>query len=495
MFVISLIKSYQDDNQLQNKQHVQRINWRKWNEVAKLLLTFHLFILSSLLLESSFGWNENMYPLVLTKRKCRGRCLLANHNSVSISDSLLTIQVLRGGSGAPTTSSSSAIATSATATAISKISSSISSWNNLILSSTSGIPSPSSSSISYKVSKCALQGARPYMEDECFIAHDGKLCAVFDGHGGSAVSRYVRSNFYANFQSALSEHMQKFTNPSVKQPEEGRILTENEVTDANTTTIHLIDADPSLDIHETEKQQQLTESSHPRNTPINNNKVPSIDSCIHALRTAFRNINHEVQRVSHWSFKGTTAVAILIHEDHNRNGQRSIISVNIGDSRAVLSRNSIAIDLTTDHKPNDPNEKQRIEHLGGEVQWCGLVDAHGNPVLDTGVYRINGNLAVSRAIGDRSEYPFITAEPDMKLFPILSEYDEFIVIASDGLYDVMSSQDVVSFLHKCLADLGGRSTDQDVLAKVLAEEAILRGSLDNVTVIIIWLKKVDRQTS
>jgi serine/threonine protein phosphatase PrpC len=70
----------------------------------------------------------------------------------------------------------------------------------------------------------------------------------------------------------------------------------------------------------------------------------------------------------------------------------------------------------------------------------------GKPVPNAGIYRVNGNLALSRAIGDRSERPAVTSKPDVSTYRI-EEGDEFIVLGSDGLWDVMSSQEVVTFVH------------------------------------------------
>eukprot|EP00956_Cyclotella_meneghiniana_P024927 scaffold50956_cov73-Cyclotella_meneghiniana.AAC.5 len=144
---------------------------------------------------------------------------------------------------------------------------------------------------------------------------------------------------------------------------------------------------------------------------------------------------------------GSTACAVVIHEN-TTTGKRSIISANLGDSRAILSRNGTAIDLTEDHKPNNKLEKERIEALGGSVDWCGELDNHGEPVVDTGVYRINGNLALSRAIGDRSERPFISSTPDICYNVVDEDFDTFVLLATDGLFDVMTSQEVISLIHE-----------------------------------------------
>ncbi|EEC47961.1 predicted protein [Phaeodactylum tricornutum CCAP 1055/1] len=164
--------------------------------------------------------------------------------------------------------------------------------------------------------------------------------------------------------------------------------------------------------------------------------------------------------------------------------KRTIIAANIGDSRAILSRNETAIELTRDHKPSDPIELDRIHSLGGRVIWHGHVDTHGDPIPGTGVYRVNGNLALSRAIGDRSERPAVTADPDVSILPI-DEADDFLVLATDGLWDVMTSSDVVAFIHALIEQ--GEDIDRDPIAAMVVEEAIRRGSYDNITVLIVWL--------
>lgn len=334
----------------------------------------------------------------------------------------------------------------------------------------------------YRVETYALQGERPYMEDECFVSHDGRLCAIFDGHGGSDVSRFSRSNIFAFFQTALTEYYYRKSCNGKRQ----RKVWEGKNPDRNTTNT-------KATYYTTPLKETEVDASSPISSPIHlrNNVVPStIDACNYALRTALHKLDHEILRVPQWRFQGTTAVAILIHEQ-GEEPKRHVISANIGDSRAVLSRRGIAIDLSIDHKPNDPNEKHRINKLGGQVDWYGMVDGNtGEPLLDTGVFRINGNLAVSRSLGDKSERPFVSSEPDIKVFPILNDLDEFIVLASDGIFDVMSSQEVVSFLHRHHAINRSSSIlpQHNILAKTLAEEAIRRGSLDNVSVIIVWLK-------
>jgi serine/threonine protein phosphatase PrpC len=121
------------------------------------------------------------------------------------------------------------------------------------------------------------------------------------------------------------------------------------------------------------------------------------DDVTHAFVKSLSKADEDVVKVRSWNRIGSTAclLSILPKED----GGRSFLTANIGDSRAVLARDGKSIDLTVDHKPESPSEKCRIEKAGGTVEWVGMRTATGQPILHSGVYRVNGNLALSRAIG------------------------------------------------------------------------------------------------
>jgi serine/threonine protein phosphatase PrpC len=298
-------------------------------------------------------------------------------------------------------------------------------------------------------SVASVCGKRYSMEDAFCTAHD--FCAVFDGHSGDDVSNVLRVSLYDRVQEALPAVMAEM---AVAQKD---IL-----------------------------------------------RVPTVEDYESALRRALEMVDREVERSSYLRKQGSTVVAAWVHEtkpddspsskdvsgtdgiDANKTcpppPRRTLIVANIGDSRAVLSRNELAFVLTRDHRPNDPIERKRIEAAGGNVKWDGLEDKKGNPIPGQGAYRVNQGLSLARAIGDWSERPLITSEPDISVFPLQDETDDFIVLATDGLWDVMSSSDVVSFIH-ALID----SEEGDSIAAMLAKEALRRGSSDNITVIIVWL--------
>lgn len=119
---------------------------------------------------------------------------------------------------------------------------------------------------------------------------------------------------------------------------------------------------------------------------------------------------------------------------------------NAGDSRGVLARGNEAVALSEDHKPAHETERSRIIAAGGFLSEIG------------GVCRVNGNLNLSRAIGDLrykcnaalpAKEQIITAEPDIRTFT-LTPKDKFFVLACDGVWDVMSNQDVVDFVSQRL---------------------------------------------
>lgn len=133
------------------------------------------------------------------------------------------------------------------------------------------------------------------------------------------------------------------------------------------------------------------------------------------------------------SDSGCTAVVAVMQG-------KELFVANAGDSRCVVCRNGKAIDMSVDHKPEDELERTRIERAGGRV---------------TEDNRVNGGLNLSRALGDHvykknADLPLreqmITPLPDVKSLTLTDE-DEFMVLACDGIWNVMTSQDVCVFVR------------------------------------------------
>lgn len=189
----------------------------------------------------------------------------------------------------------------------------------------------------------ATSGRRGAMEDENVISttDDASIAAVFDGHGGGEVSSTLKRNFMKYL--------------------------------ANQEGIKSGGSDQTL---------------------------------ANAVLRALKSIDADVSKVPELSRQGSTAAVLLVNTyralqtDGANTNHPSLIAVNVGDSRIVLCRAGRAVDLSIDHKPNTTSERARIEGVGGLVVWTGLSDPEsGEHLIGTGVYRVNGVLALSRAIG------------------------------------------------------------------------------------------------
>ncbi|XP_030581993.1 protein phosphatase 1G isoform X2 [Archocentrus centrarchus] len=178
------------------------------------------------------------------------------------------------------------------------------------------------------------------------------------------------------------------------------------------------------------------------------------------------------------SDSGTTAVVALIRG-------KQLIVANAGDSRCVVSERGKAVDMSYDHKPEDEVELARIKNAGGKVTMDG---------------RVNGGLNLSRAIGDHfykrnkslpPEEQMISAMPDVKVLTLNEEHD-FMVIACDGIWNVLSSQEVVDFISERIKpDQSGKarplsSIVEELLDHCLAPDTSGDGTgCDNMTCVII----------
>ena len=165
--------------------------------------------------------------------------------------------------------------------------------------------------------------------------------------------------------------------------------------------------------------------------------------------------NRVCQLKDHPVHAGCTAVVTL------RVGNR-LFTANCGDSRAVLCRAGKALPLSFDHKPNDQIEMNRIVGAGGFI-----TEAQGH-------FRINGNLNLSRSLGDLKykQNPqksfaeqIITAHPDITEH-VLSPQDEFMILACDGVWDVLSNDEAVAFVRERL--------QRNISAKLICEQVFDR---------------------
>ena len=260
----------------------------------------------------------------------------------------------------------------------------------------------------------SLQGKRDSNEDKHvhFMNLNGKdkkmnkvnFIGVFDGHGGKLVSKYLKNNLPKYFINKFKNEIYQHNKKAVKYFEGAFDLLQKNI-----------------------------EKQHPRAS----------------------------------KYCGSTALCGIQYLD--RANRSNLWMLNTGDSRAIMCNgHELAVQLTKDHKPNSPDERQRIEQLGGKVRFDG-VD-----------WRVK-DLSLSRAFGDCESRPFITHMPQIYKYKIRKK-DNFVIFACDGLWDAVSNQDAVDFVLNLK-----KKNYKGNYAKKLSEYAIKQGSYDNVTSVIMFL--------
>eukprot|EP00249_Psilotum_nudum_P020272 c27631_g1_i1 orf=517-1401(-) len=157
---------------------------------------------------------------------------------------------------------------------------------------------------------------------------------------------------------------------------------------------------------------------------------------------------------------GSTAVTAILIDC------RVLYVANVGDSRAVICRGGDAIQLTVDHDPL--SERKLVENKGGFVI-----------ALPGDVPRVDGQLAVARAFGDKNLKMHLSSDPDVHALTV-DPADEFLILASDGLWKVMENQEAVNLIRK--------TRDPKGAAKQLTEEAVARKSKDDISCIVVRLR-------
>ncbi|KAK3177331.1 hypothetical protein Dsin_032898 [Dipteronia sinensis] len=186
----------------------------------------------------------------------------------------------------------------------------------------------------------------------------------------------------------------------------------------------------------------------------------------HAIKKGYRITDTNIlEKTLDLGRGGSTAVtAILI------NCQKLLVA-NIGDSRAVVCKNGVAKQLSVDHEPS--MEKETIESKGGFVSNFQVSDTLGAKrffvwILGEGdVPRVDGQLAVARAFGDKSLKIHLSSEPHVEV-EMIDDDTDFIILASDGLWKVMTNQEAVDAIKNI--------KDARSAAKHLTEEALARQS-------------------
>ena len=179
-----------------------------------------------------------------------------------------------------------------------------------------------------------------------------------------------------------------------------------------------------------------------------------------AIIDLFKKLDDKIrEELKAMEFGTTVCIALISYEQ----GERILYVANVGDTRAVLGSNEKAERLSFDHKCTVEKECERIRKSGGVII--------GN--------RLGGNLAVTRALGDNCMREMGLISIPYLYRRVLRSNDKWLVIGSDGLYDVLSDSDVINEIWK--------EENSGIAAKKLINKAIEKGSMDNIICIAVKL--------
>lgn len=339
----------------------------------------------------------------------------------------------------------------------------------------------------------AMQGWREGMEDAHMAIPDFDserqlgLFGVFDGHGGSAVAKVVAATFPATLkrqksfiQGQYSEALYQtflavddFLDSAKGREEVERVLAaappvERDVEEEERSLMEMLESG-ELDLEELEEEEAVDDDDMD-------------DEEQAASSSAWANGQGP-------DGMGCTAVVALVRGG----GKPEVFCANAGDSRCVLARGERAKNMSRDHKPELKSERNRIYKAGGFVSPDGRVD---------------GNLNLSRSLGDfaykkdksrKAVEQKISAEAEVKR-EALGPADKFLAIGCDGIFEKVSSQELVTFLlphirSRRRKDVPLSSACSAFLDRNLAKNPQKDGGLgcDNMTLMVIELQSQQSQ--
>ena len=189
-------------------------------------------------------------------------------------------------------------------------------------------------------------------------------------------------------------------------------------------------------------------------------------------------------------YSGSTCVSLLLKEKNIN----KIYIANVGDSRAIVikeleNQNYTCFQLSRDHKPTEEDEAQRILDYDGEIEKIEDDDGNWTGPLRVWVKGSDGpGLAMTRSFGDEIGASVgVVSVPEVDEYKIKDE-DKAIIVASDGLWEYMSNEEVTDVVKKLIGQI-----DANLIVNELYKESILRWKLkdqgiDDITIICVLLK-------
>ena len=173
---------------------------------------------------------------------------------------------------------------------------------------------------------------------------------------------------------------------------------------------------------------------------------------------------------------GTTACVVAI-------GGGEVWAANTGDSRAIMRSRVGAVQLTRDHKPTREDEMRRITDAGGRITYA----PNDTP-------RIMGTLNLSRSLGDWYMRPYVIPTPEVSRCELMVG-DAYLLVASDGIWDVITDEDEIAIVDARLDDRAPKRRNPGIGAlRELHDVARNRGSTDNVTAVLLDIRATPGRT-
>jgi len=395
-------------------------------------------------------------------------------------------------------------------------------------------PNPTNKSSIVTWSATSMQGWRKTMEDAHITTtscpstsgtNDTMVFSVFDGHGGSEVALFCEKHFVEELvkrkewkegdvgkslvetfhkldemvdSSEYREELSRLTNGNKNKPQGGageegdgeeRISTANAIDLFQKLLTMSKDKEGKEDDDKTSKDKaEAPSTSLPSETSSFSPAPPSVGRQ-RVLSTSVSGINPRTGRQEcllpdHPVHAGCTSVVVVV------NGT-TITVANAGDSRAVMMRkNDKVFPLSYDHKPSDEIESTRINGAGGFVNQFG---------------RVNGNLNLSRSIGDLKykqnvevarEQQMITAEPDLITVEMLPD-DEFIVVGCDGIWDCLTNEECCQFVKTRIDEMTPAKIIEECLDTIVSEDPRATQGIggDNMSLLLIDLRSETREVN
>ncbi|TMW60527.1 hypothetical protein Poli38472_000569 [Pythium oligandrum] len=362
----------------------------------------------------------------------------------------------------------------------------------------------------------STRGAKQSNEDRYVSVVDrfpGPVFGVFDGHGGVSAAKYLvrhlvqnviyaveayigheRVQDVAEVRSAYEDDAMKLDQLTKKMEMEHCCLKNvgewKQEVDGDDTEISEIEADLRKVCNRLQAQvDEIASNEVKRDVHLHNFWSFIKNHFASTVRTTFHRTDEALLQALP-SNDGSTAVLVWLIG--HKPSDLTIYAANVGDSRAVLCRNGLAVPLTRDHTPDQPDEMKRIlKHGGAVAQFEGVARVYSPGALQKSTEpSVKKRLAMSRSFGDRPlkiPQECVTCEPEISHVNV-TEDDWFLVIATDGVWNALSNQEAVDIALQ-------HFDDPKTAARAILGEAYREGSLDNITATVVqfaWQDDVKR---